>query len=170
MLSKSFGRKRIALGFAPIIVIGILFGLYVNYSISSTTNNNQSGSTLAVSSAALPSFELQGFSLCASDCVYPSPYLSGMIEFLSNGNTNLKPLSLQYSVNGTTPSTVSLTFPSNVPAEANWSIWWKSGADGAKIISGDSYLITFTITYNGIDETNSLVLRAGCSGCNSTFN
>jgi hypothetical protein len=107
-------------------------------------------------------FEISpGFGLCASNCGYPSPYMSGGILFFSNSTTAVSPVTLQYFVNGTGSSVQTLSKPSDVPNGQNWGMTWKSGANGVSIISGKPYLITFVISYaDGTTQSESVVLIA----------
>jgi hypothetical protein len=143
-------EKPIVLGFLPLIVITLLFGIYLNTTIFSPT-----------SPSIKIRFELQEFSLCTSNCVYPSPYLSGTLLFISNSSTSQQPTSLQYFVNGIPSGIEQITPPANVPKGQNWAILWKSGANNVNVISGNTYLITFKITYeDGIAQNDSVTLTA----------
>jgi hypothetical protein len=82
---------------------------------------------------------LQGFSLCAANCGYPSPYLSGYIYI--DGSTPLK--SLELVVNGTAQGAQAYG-GSNLTA---FAIWWKGGFSNPPAVKGDDYNLTFMATF-----------------------
>ena len=135
--------------------------LPLDTTFTQTTDNTTTTIVENLGGASAMRFELQEFSLCASNCAYPSPFMSGMILFISNSTTAVSPESLQYFVNGTGSSVQTLTRPSDVPNGQNWAYVWKSGANGVSVISGKAFLITFVITYaDGITQSASIVLIA----------
>ncbi|HEV2226044.1 MAG TPA: hypothetical protein VGR56_04475 [Nitrososphaerales archaeon] len=82
---------------------------------------------------------LQGFSLCASNCGYPSPYLSGYIYF----DGPAPPKSLQLIVNGTSQGVQSWTGTTLT----NFVEWYKGGFQNPPAIKGDTYLLQFIATF-----------------------
>ena len=82
---------------------------------------------------------LQGFSLCASNCGYPSPYLSGFIYF--DGSAPLK--NLQLVVNGTDQGVQPYTGNSL----AKFVEWYKGGFQNPPVVRGEIYLLQFIATF-----------------------
>jgi hypothetical protein len=82
---------------------------------------------------------LQGFSLCTSNCGYPSPYLSGYIYF--DGPAPLK--SLRLIVNGTSQGVQ--TWTGNTLAK--FVEWYKGGFQNPPVVRGDSYVLQFIATF-----------------------
>ena len=82
---------------------------------------------------------LQDFSLCSSNCTYPSPYLSGFIYF--SGPAPLK--SLQLIVNGTDQGVQ----PEKGLTPATFVEWYKGGFQNPPVVKGDTYVLRFVATY-----------------------
>ena len=89
---------------------------------------------------------LQDFSLCAFNCGYPSPYLSGYIYF----DCPTPPKSLQLIVNGTSQGVQSWT--ESMPTK--FVEWYKGGFQNPRVVKGDSYVLQFVVTF----EDNSTAM------------
>ncbi|MDA4121611.1 MAG: hypothetical protein OK456_00350 [Thaumarchaeota archaeon] len=81
---------------------------------------------------------LQNFSLCASNCVYPSPYLSGEIYF--GGPLTAK--SLELFVNGTDEGSLGHGI-----GNTNVIYMYKGSFQSPVVVVGDAYVITFVATF-----------------------
>jgi hypothetical protein len=77
---------------------------------------------------------LQSFSLCASNCLYPSPYLSGEIYF--GGPSPCK--SLELFVNGTDEGSLGHGI-----GTANVVYLYKGSFQSPQVIAGQVYVIKF---------------------------
>ncbi|HEV2226493.1 MAG TPA: hypothetical protein VGR56_06790 [Nitrososphaerales archaeon] len=82
---------------------------------------------------------LQDFSLCSSNCVYPSPYLSGLIYFDAGAPVK----SLQLFVNGTDQG-VSLWSGNYLTRFAEQ---YKGGFQNPAVVKGDAYMLRFVATF-----------------------
>ncbi len=97
---------------------------------------------------------LQEFSLCASNCGYPSPYLSGYIYF--DGPAPLK--SLQLVVNGTVQGVQAC----NGCTLTRFIEWYKGGFQSPPVVKGDTYVLQFVATFkDNSTATASTVVVAG---------
>lgn len=81
---------------------------------------------------------LQSFSLCPSNCLYPSPYLTGEIYF--QGPQPVK--SLQLFVNGTDEGNLGHGI-----GQLDVIYEYKGTFQSPQAIAGDSYVITFVALY-----------------------
>ena len=134
----------------------------LNTTLTQTADNTTTVVVANLGGVSAMRFELlQDFSISANGGVYPSPYLSGTILFISNSTTAVSPVTLQYLVNETGSTVQTLSKPNDVPNGENWAYMWKSGANSVPIVSGKPYLITFIITYaDGLTQSESIVLIA----------
>jgi hypothetical protein len=82
---------------------------------------------------------LQDFSLCASNCGYPSPYLSGYIYF--GGSSPLQ--SLRLFVDGTNGGVQNYT-SSGI---TNFVMLYKGGFASPPVVSGEVYSLEFVATF-----------------------
>jgi hypothetical protein len=82
---------------------------------------------------------LQSFSLCPSDCIYPSPYLTG--EIYLGGPSPLK--SLQLIVNGTDEGVQTYGPNTNIDV----ILIYKGGFQNPPVISGEAYVLRFVATF-----------------------
>jgi hypothetical protein len=92
-----------------------------------------------------PSAELVGFSLCASNCYYPAPFLSGTVYFNSTSPAYL----FQLSVNGTREASYG-QYPA--PPLSNGPFVVKATLT-SPVVAGDHYAITFQFAFD--DGTNA---------------
>jgi len=81
---------------------------------------------------------LRGFSLCSSNCLYPSPYLSGEIYF--QGPQLAK--SLELFVNGMDEGSLGHGI-----GNTNVIYLYKGTFQSPPVVAGDVYVITFVVTY-----------------------
>jgi hypothetical protein len=81
---------------------------------------------------------LQNFSLCASNCLYPSPYLSGEIYF--GGPLTAK--SLELFVNGTDEGNLGHGI-----GITNVIYMYQGSFQSPAVVVGDAYVITFVATF-----------------------
>jgi hypothetical protein len=81
---------------------------------------------------------LQSFSLCPSNCLYPSPYLTG--EIYLGGPSPMKTLQLQ--VNGTDEGVMTYG-----PAQTDVILIYKGGFQNPPVISGEAYVLRFLATF-----------------------
>jgi hypothetical protein len=82
---------------------------------------------------------LQDFSLCPSDCLYPSPYLTG--EIYLGGSSPLK--SLQLIVNGTDEGVQTYGPGTNIDV----ILIYKGGFQNPQVIRGEAYVLRFVATF-----------------------
>jgi hypothetical protein len=82
---------------------------------------------------------LQGFSLCSSNCNYPSPYLSGSIYF----NIPAPMKTLRLIVNGTDQGIQSWKCCSLL----QFVLEYKGGFQNPVVVKGDSYVLKFIATF-----------------------
>ncbi len=113
-----------------ITVVLIAAGAFISNSKFNATSNNQPSS-----------IRLDQFSLCPSNCGYPSPYLSGFIYF--NGSAPLK--SLQLIVNGTDEGTQS--YAGTGDNLTKFVMWYKGGFHNPAVVSGDEYTLRFVAVF-----------------------
>jgi hypothetical protein len=81
---------------------------------------------------------LQGFSLCPSNCLYPSPYLTGEIYF--GGPSPCK--SLELSVNGTDEGSLGHGI-----GVADVVYLYKGSFQSPQVVAGDTYVIKFIAVF-----------------------
>jgi YVTN family beta-propeller protein len=96
----------------------------------------------AIGNFQVTGISLQNFSLCSSDCVYPSPYLSGEI-YLGPSLT-----SLELYVNGTSEGSLG----SNI-GDPNVVFQYQGTFQSPKVIPGDSYVIKFVAIFEDSSPT-----------------
>ena len=95
---------------------------------------------------------LQGFSLCPSNCIYPSPYLTG--EIYLGGPSPLK--TLQLIVNGTDEGTVKYG-----PTQTDVILIYKGGFQNPPAVTGEAYALRFVATFeDGSTSTATTVVIA----------
>jgi hypothetical protein len=87
---------------------------------------------------------LKDFSLCPSNCVYPSPYLTG--EIYLGGPSPLK--SLQLIVNGTDEGVVNYG-----RTQTDVILIYKGGFQNPPVVAGEAYSLRFIATFE--DNSNS---------------
>jgi hypothetical protein len=87
---------------------------------------------------------LNDFSLCPSNCVYPSPYLTG--EIYLGGPSPLK--SLQLIVNGTDEGVVNYG-----DTQTDVILIYKGGFQNTSVVTGEAYSLRFIATFE--DNSNS---------------
>jgi len=97
-----------------------------------STTTNTLGSVISVS----------GVSLCASNCIYPSPYATALVQFNSNSPVS----TLKVYVNGTYDAT-PLQNPSN--NMTHYAYLWKGSVPNSltPVVKGDVYVFEFTVVY-----------------------
>jgi hypothetical protein len=96
---------------------------------------------------------LQDFSLCPSNCVYPSPYLTG--EIYLGGPSPMK--TLQLMVNGTDEGVVT-----HNQAQTDVILIYKGGFQSPTVVSGEAYSLQFVATFeDGTTSTATTVVVAG---------
>ncbi len=95
-----------------------------------TSTTNASGTLIAVS----------GVSLCASNCIYPAPYATALVNFTLNSPVSM----LKVYVNNTYEST-PLQNPNN--NMTHYAYLWKGSVPNSMIpvIKGDTYVFEFTV-------------------------
>ena len=96
-----------------------------------TTMTNSLGTVISVS----------GVSLCASDCIYPAPYATALVQFNSNSPVS----TLKVYVNGTYDAT-PLQNPNNM---THYAYLWKGSVPNSLIpvVKGDTYVFEFSVVY-----------------------
>ena len=99
----------------------------------------------------LVTMSLRNFSLCSSNCVYPSPYLSG--EILFNGSAPVS--SLHLLVNNTSED---YNYFNN--SITHFSYLYKGSFQNPPVVSGQTYWIKFAATFkdNTEAEVSTLVV------------
>jgi hypothetical protein len=134
---KVDGMKRLAIVAAGVIVLAVaLAGVYVALQrgapSATTTTTNSLGTVISVS----------GVSLCASDCIYPAPYATALVQFNSNSPVSI----LKVYVNGTYDTT-PLQNPNN--NMTHYAYQWKGSVPNSLIpvVKGDTYVFEFTVVY-----------------------
>jgi len=90
---------------------------------------------------------LSGFSLCSSNCTYPTPSLSGQVKL--NGQSPLK--TLQLFVNGTKEGVGVYE-----TGETNFALQYNAAFKSPEVIAGDSYVIWLLAVF----RDNSTALAA----------
>lgn len=102
------------------------YSVFSSYSSHQVLRTSPKWTTVAIS--------LQNFALCPSNCIYPSPHLSGAI--LVNASSPLS--SLHLLVNGTDEGSFSIN--SNM---THYIYEYKGGFQNPAVISGKTYWIEF---------------------------
>lgn len=130
---------------AILVAAGAGYFVGVNNQRTTTSVSTQTRTIIVVKQSSIM---LQGFSLCSSDCNYPSPYLSGIILF--NGTAAVR--SLRLIVNGTDEgvepwSGINLT---------TFALGYKGGFQNPPVVKGDVYVIRFVATFQD-DSTATAV-------------
>jgi hypothetical protein len=128
--------KRITIVAAGVIVLAVaLAGVYVasltGATSPTTTTTNSLGTVISVS----------GVSLCANNCIYPSPYATALVNFTSNSPVS----TLKVYVNGTYDAT-PLQNPNN---NTHYAYLWKGSVPNSLIpvVKGEIYVFEFTVVY-----------------------
>ncbi|MDA4125980.1 MAG: hypothetical protein OK452_02095 [Thaumarchaeota archaeon] len=97
---------------------------------------------------------LQDFSLCSSNCGYPSPYLSGLIYFDAAAPVK----SLQLFVNGTDQG-VDVWSGNYLTRFAEW---YKGGFQNPAVVKGDAYALRFVAIFQ--DNSTATVATTVVAG------
>ncbi len=130
-------RSLTAVAVGVTIVAVALAGAYVIFLQNSSSTTTTTTTTIA--SGTL--ITVSGVSLCASDCVYPSPYATALVNFTSNSPVS----TLKVYVNNTYEST-PLQNPNNM---THYAYLWKGSVPNSMIpvVKGDTYVFEFVVVY-----------------------
>jgi hypothetical protein len=132
-----------------------------NYNVSFiATYEDGERQTVSILVVALPpstsNVTVNGVELCVSDCVYPSPYLSAMINV--NATTPLS--SVVAFINGTSVGAQSYSDNNITQYEIVFKTTWRQSGQ-TNIVSGQAYNVTFVAEFgDGTVSTANLVINA----------
>jgi hypothetical protein len=112
-----------------------------NPSLSASVGTTSGTETTSTTNASGTLITVSGVSLCPSNCIYPAPYATALVNF-----TGSSPVStLKVYVNNTYEST-PLQNPNNM---THYAYLWKGSVPNSMIpvVKGDTYVFEFTVVY-----------------------
>jgi hypothetical protein len=139
-------RSRILMTIAIVVLVAVglaaALGLWTFTHINSPTTN---------------SISLQGVGLCASNCIYPSPYLSATILV----NASVPTSTLHLFINGTDEG---ITATSNTMT--NYALLFKATPNNPAmpITSGKAYTIAIVATFQDSSSATASIIVVASSG------
>jgi hypothetical protein len=125
---------RAVVSFLPIAIIALLLGVYLNQSLPS------SSSTHLLSNLYPPPVVLQNFSICPTNCLYPSPFIEGEVVIHYSSDMH----SMQFLVNGMGDPPRNFT---GTPNPTNYIYIFKAESP-IPIQAGQTYTLTFVIVFD----------------------
>jgi hypothetical protein len=153
-------RVPILLGIAAAITLLMLLYAPLNTAPVTYISPVTSATTVSTATTGVNSISLQGVRLCASVCIYPSPYLSATI--LVNGSVPLSTLRLL--INGTDEGITTTT-----NTMTNYALLYK-GQPTMPILDGKTYVITVVATFqdNSTYTASATVVASSGIGITTT--